>query len=376
MDKHVKISHSSPHHHETRFYWLDWARFLAAFWVLVVHVRGFNWVAYGDLQAGSQDFMVATFFAITRVGYEAVILFFVLSGFLVGGKLIERSLTNSFDLRSYTIDRVSRIYVPLIPIIIFSVLLAFLGNQHEKPAAIAGNLLGLQGVFFDPLIGNGPLWSLAYELWFYVMAGAAAVLIAGKRSRVIAFLTLLISLLVFLKLDPALLMVWWLAAFGYFLKGTRRLLAPGIAMSILGGVCLQLASNSTSVSVDFQFLNHFPNSVFVLLFGTGLTLAISAISDWPPNRQLTSHLERLGTKLAAFSYTLYLVHYPILVLWSRLDPAKHSVMDVSSFWGFFSRIMLCIIVCLIFFALFESRTALVRRWLKARPGFTLAPSRP
>ena len=69
-------------------YWLDWLRFTAALMVVAIHSRGGTWVEWGRLTEASQTKLVAIFFAITRTGSESVLVFFVLSGFLVGGKVI------------------------------------------------------------------------------------------------------------------------------------------------------------------------------------------------------------------------------------------------------------------------------------------------
>jgi peptidoglycan/LPS O-acetylase OafA/YrhL len=58
---------------------------------------------------------VGIFFAATRLGGEAVLLFFVLSGFLVGGRIIRRAKSRTFSLKDYSVDRCSRILLPLIP---------------------------------------------------------------------------------------------------------------------------------------------------------------------------------------------------------------------------------------------------------------------
>ena len=94
-------------------HWLDWLRFTAALMVVMVHARGANWVEWGRLEETSRTKLVAVFFALTRTGSEWVTVFFVLSGFLVGGKVLERVAKGTFDLRVYAIDRFSRIWVPL-----------------------------------------------------------------------------------------------------------------------------------------------------------------------------------------------------------------------------------------------------------------------
>ena len=71
--------------------WLDWLRFGAAFAVLLCHARGGTWMDYGSLDAGSKNLIAAMFFAVTRPNLEPVVVFFVLSGFLVGGVSLARS---------------------------------------------------------------------------------------------------------------------------------------------------------------------------------------------------------------------------------------------------------------------------------------------
>jgi peptidoglycan/LPS O-acetylase OafA/YrhL len=70
---------------------LDLVRGLAAITVILVHVRLRSFVELGALAPSQQSWPVGMFFAATRLGQEAVLLFFVLSGFLVGGQIIHYS---------------------------------------------------------------------------------------------------------------------------------------------------------------------------------------------------------------------------------------------------------------------------------------------
>ena len=64
---------------------LDLLRALAAIGVLLVHTRGLSFVEFGALPPSQQTFFVKIAVGLTRSGQEAVMAFFVLSGFLVGG---------------------------------------------------------------------------------------------------------------------------------------------------------------------------------------------------------------------------------------------------------------------------------------------------
>lgn len=70
---------------KTYYYWLDLVRFIAAFLVLICHFRGAFFQEYTLLLGQQQNIVTFIFYSITRLGAEAVLIFFVLSGFLVGG---------------------------------------------------------------------------------------------------------------------------------------------------------------------------------------------------------------------------------------------------------------------------------------------------
>ena len=64
---------------------LDMIRGLAALEVCLGHLRGFFLVDYGQTQGG---LAAKLFYTLTGMHHQAVMIFFVLSGFLVGGSVI------------------------------------------------------------------------------------------------------------------------------------------------------------------------------------------------------------------------------------------------------------------------------------------------
>jgi len=107
------------HEPDGHLYWLDLIRFLAAFAVMACHFRGAFFVEYTLLPVSQQNPVVFVFYAITRLGFEAVLIFFVLSGLLVGGRTIQRLSSGNFKIRAYVIDRAVRIMLPLISSLLF-----------------------------------------------------------------------------------------------------------------------------------------------------------------------------------------------------------------------------------------------------------------
>jgi peptidoglycan/LPS O-acetylase OafA/YrhL len=154
---------------------LDLIRGLAALLVVLVHVRQTAFVDYTALPPTTHGVSTALFYGLTRSGNEAVLVFFVLSGLLVGGQIVSRVMNGRFDWANYAIDRVSRIFLPLIPAVLISAALGYLVLGHwPGPLQMLANAFGLNGVVTETMIENRPLWSLAYEIWFYVIGGALA----------------------------------------------------------------------------------------------------------------------------------------------------------------------------------------------------------
>jgi len=111
-----------------------------------------------------------------KFGQEAVILFFVLSGFV-----IYYAYTTGKDksFKTFFSKRFLRIYIPLILVFLTDTLLHIQYGYVFKTYdfyTLGGNLLMLQdivslkpNVICPPYLGNSPLWSLSYEWWFYLI---------------------------------------------------------------------------------------------------------------------------------------------------------------------------------------------------------------
>lgn len=104
-----------------------------------------------------------------NVGYAAVLMFFVLSGYVIG--LTTREPATGRAVRGYLARRAWR----LVPITTAAVLLSVLLFPHADWRTVLGNLLFLQndlpypGLGAFPLLENNPnLWSLNYEVLYYL----------------------------------------------------------------------------------------------------------------------------------------------------------------------------------------------------------------
>lgn len=359
-----------------RCYWLDWVRFLAALEVLVSHARGGYFVEYGSLPPDEKGWAVAVFFGLSRLGHESVIVFFVLSGYLVGGRSLQRVAGGRFDIASYWLDRATRIYVPLLPILILTIPVNLVRGKEWSIIGLLVNLAGLQGTGpgFEVFGGNEPLWSLAYEMWFYACWGGGLALATSRSAahRVGWFFLTAVSLVVICKLEnPHYFFCWVLGALIRQVEtGVLRrswLLGLGLMLAVTGGMMTQLNSGSTSFNLQRwqAWIPGMPTSVLIL--GVGFALAVHLSASWIPSSESARCWERRGKLWADFSYTMYLSHFVIIALWGTCLPDRRvpSVNRISCS-VFIAKVAVLIAVSWLLYYMFERNTGKVRRWLRDR----------
>jgi peptidoglycan/LPS O-acetylase OafA/YrhL len=107
-------------------------------------------------------------------------------------------------------------------------------------------------------------------------------------------------------------------------------------------------------------------NIATLIESAGIGLLIASICRIQPASQMMVRVDKLGTTLASFSYTLYLTHYPILGLWEHFVPEHSPAVTTISFMIFVAKICSCLLVGWILYLSFEAKTPVVRAWLRSR----------
>lgn len=187
---------------------LESIRGFAAVYVIITHTFKITPVTSGV------DF---SFFL--KFGQEAVIIFFILSGFV-----IEFSFSKSQDLsfKTYFFKRFLRIYIPLFCVCIINYFIFYFSDKTIKIDwhNIIGNLFMLQdlsiktNIIVTPFLENSPLWSLSYEWWFYMLY-FPIVFFLKKKSSDLVFIGGLISALSylfypnFINRELFYFVIWW-----------------------------------------------------------------------------------------------------------------------------------------------------------------------
>ena len=272
-------------------------------------------------------------------GRTAVLVFFVLSGFVIAWV----SETQERTLEEYGLSRVARLYSVIAPAFVLTAVLDGIGKMidprlygPEWGHAMAHPVIdyALSAVFLGEswtirvLPGfNVPYWSLNYEAWYYVLFAAATSLRGRPRIAVVMVAVLLAGPRILFLLPVWLMGV---AAWRWQAELPRNLgrplvvacLAGFIALEAFGGEGLFWHPSSGWLPPDF--------SAYDFVLGTLAALFIIGLA----NVQLPmprARFERLVRGLAGTSFGLYLLHYPLLNFFGTVVPgppdgALHRVL--------------------------------------------------
>ena len=188
---------------------LDIIRGLAALLVLIAHAR--RSVFQMDFAGQFPQTLSGILLILpTTVAREAVAVFFVLSGYLVGGQVIRAFASGRFRWSDYMSSRLSRLWTVLIPALALTALLNVYSHANyaaqfaqvpggSTPLTFEGaacNAVFLMHAQCEPFGTNGPLWTLAFEFWFYVLFAAFMALLHAFRTRNIAVGAVLVAVIV------------------------------------------------------------------------------------------------------------------------------------------------------------------------------------
>ena len=174
---------------------LNAIRGAAALVVLIGHTRSLFFSSLsGGVSGTSQHLQQGTGPGPVQIsmGNEAVIVFFVLSGYLVGGSAIRDLKNGTWSWKKYLLLRLTRLWIVLLPALLFGILVDHIGlrafhgsssiytgppglciapcNVGDRllPKVVVGNIFFLQRIFVATAGTNNALWSLANEFWYYL----------------------------------------------------------------------------------------------------------------------------------------------------------------------------------------------------------------
>jgi peptidoglycan/LPS O-acetylase OafA/YrhL len=287
--------------------YLDLVRFVAAVCVVLYH----SW---------------AIFFPDSKIkwpGHEAVVVFFVLSGYVIAHATMRPNVTAS----TYIIHRLARIVpvawlalllaVPLALVLVPNVDL----NETLRSTALNALFIAQSGWAFVEAPLNPPFWSLNYEVWYYVIFGCW--IFAPRRWRV------LLTCFALLGAGPKIVFLFPVWLYGVWLY--RRMPRFGVKLALLvffitmvaGGLGTWLnISDHLRSALYTAFppawrLHYSTQFLYDLTLGMVVTLNFAAVAALAPLLSVSPKLAKVIRVLSGYTFSLYVFHSPLLELLTK-----------------------------------------------------------
>lgn len=255
----------------------------------------------------------------TQAPAIGVLLFFILSGFVIAHTLKSKTDASDYGLGRYGAERFSRIYCAYLPALaLFAAvewLLRWNGFEPNSSGPITfsnffSNLAMLQGYpggWGSPQFGmSGQTTSIAVEFHIYFFVGALYFFFIG-RQRTLAIIVAIISarmpLGYFLGLEGRTLFVLWLIGFAiYFIVRSIRLDTTATL-----GFCVI----AIGIAYNCRFFLQYPDVYNIANFPL-LALAFASLVMVTQNSRMLSRVDRIIHFFADYSLTLFLVHFVLI----------------------------------------------------------------
>lgn len=310
---------------------LNLSRWFSAFVVIIGHVRNLVFPPFVELV--DPHIFWKLFYFLTSFGHEAVMIFFVISGYLIGGEVISEFKDGTFKWTKYLVSRITRLYIVLIPALLITVFYDNIGHlwfdaydryffvdQNEDLYTFFINLFMLQTSYGLTFGSNNVLWSLAYEFWYYLLFPLIVQSFYTKDSQKLVPLILIILIIAIIDWKIILYFSIWLAGVGTWYIKNKELFNKNIVVIFLFSVLLSkfLMMKYASGIATEDFI-----SIIIVFIGDGFLglmfmLLIYQFSEHNIQNRLIimNRLSKsiINKKLADFSYSLYLYHFPFVFI--------------------------------------------------------------
>lgn len=312
---------------------LDLFRFIASLLVFFHH--------------SEHTFKEAWLSPLASFGHDAVVFFFLLSGFVIS----HNTLLNDCGWRHYAAARLARMYSVVLPAIILILILQVIGSNLSFPSIdealpirewISIVLVSLtflnQSAFIQTAIPtNAAYWSVCYEVWYYVLFGSIFYFRGPLRVGLVLFAGTVAGFKVLLMFPI------WLLGFWFYRLHTRIQMTPIIAaMTFIVSIGIYLVWRA--FNIDDLFFDIYAHSWggaefldaklgfskrFLVDYITAmiiLPMIAAAFSLTQQSPGLLLRNSKLISALSGGSFSLYLMHMPLLAFFSAFLPSALTAM--------------------------------------------------
>ena len=345
---------------------IDGLRFLLIMSIVIFHIAGYLIHKSGIMpQAGTATYFIYSFF--TRLN-RAVILFFMLSGFIVCLPFAQQYLLNGkeISLKRYYLRRLTRMEVPYAVAITGIFLLEAVAKMRPLHVLLPGWLASLGYVhiiiYHRPSIITGVAYTLEIEIQFYLLAPLLFRLLAlpALFRRLVICSAAIVMILLQNRYHSPFLSIY--NFFQYFLAGifladlyVTRATSYFYQSRWILLVCIISAAVVLLIPLRAHLLSRF---IFLIANAVFFYFALTNILC----RKMLSF--RPFTLIGGMSYSIYLLHYTIIIVCGR-----YVVGWFATGYNLFNvllQIVLLIIpvvLCSTVFYYYVERPFMSRKWM-------------
>lgn len=357
-----------------RSFYLEFLRIVSALYVFIYH--------FGDvpIQINCKAFLApSTFNSTLRLNlYGAhffVLIFFVLSGFLITMSLNKEGLT----FKEFFIARSGRMYSVMLPALIFTYVSAYIISHYYNDLVHNNDLFVrfFVNLFFlsqswnfsaAPPV-NGPFWSISYEFLYYLILGS--LLLIKKSNRYLAFIFFIVIA------GPKIILLFpcWLAgSVVFYCIKSKRFFNPSISL-ILFIITVTLIIHTVIFPTGFPFLkgtdennllgynlyfswNFLADYIFCIIAALnihsffGFSEKLIRLFEKKSFQKLSEIFKKIGN----CTFTMYLFHMPLMLLLATIFPYDR--------FNIFHNVLLIITVLIIVFFIARVTEWRVNEWRK------------
>ena len=365
-----------------KYAWLDFVRGLAALEVAAGHLK--NFLLDGSAQEPSVFWK--GFSVLTAQGRNAVMVFFVLSGYLIGKHVYHAFKAGRWSWREYAIKRLSRLWIVLIPALVLTATWDQIGinifrsdlyagttlyggslpNVHSVTSVFTfntffGNALFLQGIAVSSFGINGPLWSLANEFWYYIIFPLGFYALHGESVSLWRIASAVLAISLCLALPPELVLYGLIWLFGFCVVLAEQHLCKEMSRKMR--FKMTISSFFLFVAAIYLLPRSFKFDPIFYDFATGVSFAVM-LFFLTKIAMPSQTLSKFSTTLAEFSYTLYLTHFPFMAfLLCALFGSAALQVSATAFAIYFCVLCVTVVYAFCIYFVFERNTGKLQRLL-------------
>jgi len=317
---------------------IHWVRFVCSQAVVLAHLFGFFHWEIGPFNA---------------MGSYAVLVFFILSGFLIAFSIRQKSQElPDYGFMDYLRDRFFRIYPPFVATLLLVFILDIAQFEYTQQlysfkqyiVNLSINLLQLQefplatylndhymieAFRFRVMGTNIPLWTISIEWWLYIFYGFLIFyIVKAQRVKMIHWALLLFFALsplyymfIAARMNKGLTLIWFLGALGVtaqltaFKNLSKRTLLLSVLLLLIGLTgFFKMGLNGA-----------------ILIFFLGFYFILAHKNDRLPAMERSHGIAKF---LADYSYSLYLTHYSLILFIMAVFPLHKNAAELGLIYIF------------------------------------------